>query len=505
LTVQNLVSFDDAYFAWFTGDFERCITFCDALACDGCGSNPTTLLLARSLLRLDLTQDALNVLEAMSDCSEADQASRSALVGCGLTQLGQPDRALEVLRQVDATASFAEETKSERAVYDGAAHFALRDLEAAEVSLERVSRGSTLDHVRALECKGRIAIGRGENDAAIRLFAAALKCLDECEQRDPILEIGCVQGLATLAVEALDREIWQAVTTRRARLKSRPNAPSLVHFQLALAAATFENEVEGRPQNAALEARRAYELAPTTGYRVQALCKRASIARCAGESIAHADHLQAALDAADGIDGVSPAGNDLAFLALVEELALANRPGDARTYLQRYRVGFVPAAEAERGRLGAQEDFATANTAEAEGRRSEAIALYESVARRSSRYSPRLTALSAVRLASITGSIKYIEDHAPALAEHVTPTSWLYMTLKDIAKSNALASLTPLHHEYMTMLSKGFTNSRMAKARGRSEYTVRNQVSALIGMFGVQNRTELVTEYLRVVQKYQSA
>jgi DNA-binding CsgD family transcriptional regulator len=56
----------------------------------------------------------------------------------------------------------------------------------------------------------------------------------------------------------------------------------------------------------------------------------------------------------------------------------------------------------------------------------------------------------------------------------------------------AAAELSPLEAELMRYLELGYTSHEIALARGKSFYTVRNQLSALYKKLGVANRTEAV-------------
>ena len=499
------VSIDDALSAWFEGAFERCLTDCDVLEAQGNGSREATLLRARALLRVDRASEALDVLENMraEDEPSDGELTRRMLIGVALTRVGDAERGLEGLCSIRALMRCPHPTiQSEVALNIGLAYYALRNLDAADTALDEVAIGGDIIHARSLEYKAWVASARGDYRAAAILFTDTLTRLDGCKHYDRFLEANCLQALAHLAVDSLERRSWGAVSARRAKMHWEEGGLSYPLFRLTLSAATFENDIEGRPIEAAIEARRAYELAPTPAYRIQALCKRASVARYARERIAQGDHLHAAVDAFGSLDVRKLVGDErLVSLALSEELANAERPIEARSHFEAYRACSTTSATLAitgDGRRETYEQLVEAQIAEAEARKPEAVALYREVLDRSMTSSLRHAVIAAIRLGCITGDTGYLQGYAALAAREVQDSSWIHAALKGVGEASTLAKLTGLPNEYLGLMCRGFTNPQIAKTRGRSVNTVRNQVAVLFGIFGVQNRASLIAEYLRI-------
>lgn len=431
--------------------------------------------------------------------------TRRLLLGAALTRIDDPVRALEILQQAKSEMRCAHLTiQSEIALNIGLAFYALRDLDAADAALDDVLPLADIIHARSLEYKGWIASARGNYRTAPAYFIAALKRLEDCVHYDRFLEANCLQALAHLAVDRLDRTAWEPVRSRRETMKWDARGLDKPRFNLALSAASFENDVEGRPLDAAIEARQASDIATTAAYRAQALCKRASIAQSAGERIAHADHLQAAVDAFEGADIDALSGDEMLVpLVMAGELANAGRAAQARWYFERYRDRrSTPHALAITGdyRRTTHELLVSAQIAEADGRCADAIVQYQNVAGRSVQGALRDAVIASIRIAALTGGAGIWPQYVAATAHDVKPSSWMYATLEDIDKTRTISGLTTLQREYLEMVSKGYTNPHIAKMRGRSIHTVRNHVAELFSSFGVKTRTELAKEYLRVVR-----
>jgi len=503
MTTRMRPSLGDAVSSLLAGDFEDALDRCDALDRQGEGAPEVASLRARALLRLDRCSEALEVLGftgAEGPTSDADPMRRM-LIGVALTRSGDAERGLEHLRRIRPVVECSHASiRSEVALSIGLAHYALRHLDSAEAALDEVNVEDDVVYARSLEYKGWIACARGSHHEGAAMFVAALTKLEHCKAYDRFLEANCLQALAHLAVDGLDRQAWQAVSVRRARV--RWDAKGLGHllFRLSMSTATFQNDVEGQPMEAAVEARRAYEIAPTPAYRIQALCKRASIARSAGERIAQNDHVQAAVDAFRTLNvSALSADERIVSLTIAEELANAGRPSEARSHLDAYcrdRPAIGTLAIGGDPRRETYEQLVAGQVAEAEAARSEATSLYRRVLKKSMKSSLRHGVIAAIRLADVAGDTSYLRGYAALAAREVRESSWIHESLKRMSSMDTLGSLTAPQSECLTMMSRGYTNSQIAHARGRSVNTVRNQVSTLFELFGVRNRAQLIGAYL---------
>ena len=86
----------------------------------------------------------------------------------------------------------------------------------------------------------------------------------------------------------------------------------------------------------------------------------------------------------------------------------------------------------------------------------------------------------------------------------VSSSSWIRAALKHLKSAGVLSSLTAVQSEHLALICRGYSNGKIAKIRGRSEHTVRNQVAVLFEIFGVRSRAELTAEYLRQTGATQS-
>lgn len=501
---NSLVSLNEAVSAWFAGEFQDAVEHCDAMDRRGEGTVDATLLRARALLRLNRCAEALEALEhAVSEHAESDSdLTRRMLIGVALTRLGDAERGLEYLRHTRAMmANSCGSLRSEVELSIGLAYYALHRLDSADAALDEVDARADVIHARSLEYKAWVACARGNYGGAATLFQSALTRLERCMIADCFLEVNCLQALAYLAVDGLDRRTWQPVSARHASLRWKTKGLGLPLFRISMSTATFENDVEGRPMRAAAEARRAYDLAPSSAYRIQALCKRASVARCAGERIAQNDHLQAAVDAFSELNVAELSSDELlAPLAIAEELANTDRAGEARFYFDtycRHRPAIATLAISGDQRGETYEQLVAAQIAEAETWRLEASSLYRKVLTRSVSSSLRHGVIAAIRLANVAGDTSYLRGFAALAARDVRESSWIQDSLKRISGVESLSSLTKPQRECLTMMSRGYTNSQIASARGRSVNTVRNQIAVLFEVFGVRNRAQLIGAYLR--------
>lgn len=62
---------------------------------------------------------------------------------------------------------------------------------------------------------------------------------------------------------------------------------------------------------------------------------------------------------------------------------------------------------------------------------------------------------------------------------------------------SVLTTLTDAEHRILQWLAAGRTNAQIALCVGRSEKTIRNQLTRLYAKLDVVNRTEAVAVYLR--------
>jgi DNA-binding CsgD family transcriptional regulator len=458
------------------------------------------LLGARAQLRLGRAGDAL---EQLRQLDADDEPAIGMLIGAAQTGVGEHAAALWTLRAIVRDRRADQRVLAETQLWIALACYCARDLDAADEALDAVPADGDALHVRSLEYRGWLASARGDYDRAVAAFARALEVLDGCSERDRFVEANCVQALSTFAVERFDRVAWTVVAQRRKTGDWRAEGLAHLRFMTALRVAAFAYDVEGDVRTAAFEARRAEELAPSTAYRVEALCSRAWISRCAGERLAHRDHVETALRVFDGIGTWAPKGDEaIVPLILAEELANAGHQANARRIFAMYRSHLATSpmlAITEDRRRDGYERLVEAQILEAEEKVREAISGYRDAFRI---FCPigyvRRSIVAAVRLIRLSPGEDYLWGHIDAVVARLPKTSWIGPAADQLRRARQLAELTALQREHLRLVCSGMSNLEIARLRKRSKHTVRNNMVALYETFGVRSRAELVAECARL-------
>ena len=487
--------------AWFAGSFERCLELCDAVRHrDPATRTNIALLRARALLRLGRPDDALSALrDAAAIPTGTDESiTTRMLTGAAYVRGGDVGAGLSILLSAAADARTAHRTiRSELALNIGLGYYSRRDFDAADRAFSNVARDADIVYARAMHCRARIAQARGNNDRAAALCASALQQLDECRHRDAFFEANTTRLLAHLALERLDREAWSVVAARRSRIDATAAGLAEPLFWTAYCASSFSLDVEGDAVGAAREARLAETLAPSDAYRVLGRCKRASVARHAGERNAHRDHVESAFElfATLSVDTFS-ADEKIVPAVLAEELAGVDRSRASAIFaafqasapLAPIYVSQSPSNEAFRALV---EGTITEGRGDIPGtleRYRRAFDLYARI-----RY-VRRGATAALQIARLTGDRK-MRAYAERVTAHLSAQSWMRQDVEALAHQGT--KLTDVQREVLHLICQGKSNPEIARLRNRSLHTVRNLVARLFEIFEVKSREELAVECVR--------
>ncbi|MBV8298308.1 MAG: helix-turn-helix transcriptional regulator [Candidatus Eremiobacteraeota bacterium] len=460
------------------------------------------LLRARALLRLDRAAEALQELRDASTIPSASDESLTLrmLTGSAHVRAGEVERGLALLKELQQDAFGAHPTiRSEIALNVAVAHYALHEFDAAERELDGVDAKADIVYARALEYRGWIAFTRVDGAKATAIFFRALEALDHCRHYDRFLEANCLRALSHLALERLDRKTWAQVEERRARFDWSVNGLSQPHFWTAYCAATYALDVQGNALRAAREARTAERVAPTEAYRVQALCKRAAIARSAGEPVSERDNAEAAADLFATLKPSDLTGDaTIVPLVLAEQLAMLPLGDAARSALNVFMrpsrrsavlwVTHSPITQAYQRLIEGAVCEATGERRAALRRYREAFTMYADLG-----YERRAldVALRLMRLSGDRKATAYAQAHARKLA----PQSWMR---KELEKTKTPAvKLTAVQREVLLLICRGKSNPEIGRLRKRSLHTIRNLVSRLFEIFEVSSREELAVECVR--------
>ncbi|MDP9104758.1 MAG: helix-turn-helix transcriptional regulator [Candidatus Eremiobacteraeota bacterium] len=460
------------------------------------------LIKARAMLRLECPDDALNVLcdIASMPCNTDEAMTVRMLTGAAHVRRGDLERGLSLLVAAQADAAGAHRTiQSEIALNVALAQYGIGRLDEAERALNAVQSDSDIVYARALEYRGWVAFARADSARATTFFVSALQELDRCRHYDRFLEVACMRSLAHLAVERLDRRTWSIVEERRARMEWPGTQLATARFWITYCAATFASDVQGNLLAAAREARDAERIAPTPAYRVQALCKRAAVARCAGEPLSQRDHVDAAAENYAALTPSELSGDEaIVPLILAEELANAGCANEARSAFDTF-VKFSRASTLVWLRRWpttyAYQRLVEAHVLECGGERRtaarryrEAFDLYTKVG-----YKRRAVtaALRLARISAVPDAVRYADVHTRRLPAQ----SWLRREAH--AVNQPALSLTAVQREVLALICQGKSNPDIARSRKRSLHTIRNLVARLFVIFGVSSREELAVECVR--------
>ncbi len=501
-------AFSDAMQAWFSGEFERCLEVCDAVAArDALTATQVRLLRARALLRLGRADAALEQVRDRASLHPQPDVAASALMlaAAAHVRLGDYARGLALLDDARAVPGEVHTTiRSEIALTAGLAFYGMRSFDEAERQLEHVAPDSDIIYARSLEYRGWIASVRADDTAAAGHFEAALAQLDASRHYDRYLEANALMALGIIASERFDSAAWARVVERAQRFDWSAAGLTRPRYCLALFRSVFA-EAEGDPRGAMRSAVEAELTAGNDAQRAQAVLRRAEVARGSGDATAHV----AFVDQADLLLRRMPPGDlkgDALYIALTvaEEFALAGDRAKAEEALALYR-----AVERPTGMLAVSSDvrrqgyervaeghvFAVRGDEPAALRAFlDAFEIFERVGYR------RRAALAALRLTEMTRSERY-RLYALDATEGLAPTFWMRrraLAQNRVTVDHKVAQLTELERETLVLACRGLTNEEIAAAQGRSFYTVRNMMSDLYEFLGIKGRRQLSAVFVRL-------
>ena len=413
--------------------------------------------------------------------------------------LGDVDRGLARLEAAQIAAGDAHPAiRSEIALRRSRGYYVLRDLARSEESLSAVSAESDIIYARALNYRGWIETARGDHAGAALSFVGSVQQLDQCRHRDRLLETNNLFALSFLAAEQFDGALWDFIEARSGRLDWSADGLPLSRWWITMAAALV-HEARGETLLAFSTAREAEQLAPSAAYRVAALCRRAELARNAGETFSPADHLAQARALFDTISSETLHGDERYVpLDLAGECALAGDAGTGRRYYEVYRslapmdAQFAMSADP---RMDAHERLVEAAIADASGETSKAHRLYADAFRRLQELGYRRRAVAcALRLGELTGHDRYYQY----VTDETRSLSGDYWVRRAMARRERFfmdpvaRRLTAAQREVLDLICQGRTNAEIARDRDRAVTTVKHTVTGLFDAFRVRNRAELI-------------
>jgi DNA-binding CsgD family transcriptional regulator len=463
------------------------------------------LLRARALIRLSRLPEARRAAtDALAVATSPDAAiTARMLLGNVDVRLGNYDLGLARLEAVAEEARDAHPSiRSEIQLHRGYAYWTRRETDAAESALAAVEPTSDVIYATALNLYGWIATWKSDYVLAIDRFTSALTHLDTCKAKDRFVEANTLEALSWFAAERIDRDLQALIDERAAAMDWCASDLSTARFWLPMNRALI-CEVEGDAYGAIRETRRADDNAPSDAYRVRARCRRASMARDAGEMVTAREHTLSAKELFDKIEDPSALKGDerAAPLVLADALAWIGEAADAQAMLALYHAyPETSTAFAMTGdkRKVAWEQLIQGKVYEVSGEISLAHHAYRNAHQTLQRIGYKRCAMTAaLRLAAIASDQGYLLEYIDAQTKDLSPKYWIRRELGHLQRlrdDDAARRLTHTEQQVLRLICAGNSNEDIVRLRKRALSTVKNMVSSIFEKFGVSNRTELLIE-----------
>ncbi len=266
-----------------------------------------------------------------------------------------------------------------------------------------------------------------------------------------------------------------------------------------LRAVAWRYALDGDAFNAFRNLKRASEIAPSDGWRVMSSCDRAYLADVLGEPRWAEQELADAHELAARVAWNALDGEERFALSLLAERFASRDPALALAYVARYKEAGKHFSRSlvsnEDRRVDAMEAYSFGSVQRALGEDAEAARLlkrayktYDSIG-----YEWR-AARAALELAAVTGDERWKERATERLAAY--PQSWLARgsARPKRPEPSEAALLTPAQRAVYDLLLLGRSTSEIANEQGRSEFTIRNHIKAILKTFALSSRTALLAK-----------
>jgi DNA-binding CsgD family transcriptional regulator len=331
-----------------------------------------------------------------------------------------------------------------------------------------------------------------------QVLSSLLTSMDPKAGDDEETRLYAVWNFAILARE-LDLPDSLALLERHIDAAPWPDDYERQHFE-ALKALAWCHALRGDYFNAFRRLKAAQRVSMDRARRTIAHLDRAYLARCKNEIIWHRQELAEAEDLAATIDWKGEQGEERIALLLLAELFAPVDRAKASYYIAQYdelpRLSQPLQHFSHDGRLDALADYSRAIVDLALGNKKTAVSLlkrtekaYEEI-----RYEWR-AGRCALRLYEVTGESTYLSRAGERLRHYMN--SWLGDEVRQAGVHSEAQQLPTVQRKVFDYICQGLSNADIAEQMGRSEFTVRNHVKALLKRFGVSSRSALVAEAIR--------
>jgi DNA-binding CsgD family transcriptional regulator len=428
-----------------------------------------------------------------------DRAEAALREGAAFARLGDDHAAAAKFKRASELAPADKRFANEIAMQRAGAAWIARKLDVAERLATGVIESEDVDPDVALDARVILGATYASRGRIAQQGAVLLEARDVA-RRTP--NAGVYQrALIASSIGVLARE-FASPALRDAAYADVHEIPwtddIAYHRFVMLRSVAWRYALDGDVFNAFRHLKRAAEIAPSDGWRVMSTCDRAYLADAIGEPRWAEQELSDAHELAGRVPWSTLDGEERFALSLLAERFAARDPSLALAYVARYketgkRFALVLASNDDR-RVDAMESFsfgvvqaALGETAEATRLLKRSYKIYDAVG-----YEWR-SARAALELAGVTGDESWKERAREKLAAY--PKSWL---ARDPARPAPraepaeVALLTPAQRAVYDLLLLGRATAEIAAEQGRSEFTIRNHIKAILKAFNVNSRGALL-------------
>jgi DNA-binding CsgD family transcriptional regulator len=370
--------------------------------------------------------------------------------------------------------------------------------ERARESLDLARAGRSVEsRLNALHLESYILSREGRLREQARVLVEMLRSIDPA-----LREHMEHRAWATHSLAALTRELYLpdmlSEVERQLGGAPWPEDFAVNRFQ-ALKSLGWAKALLGDHLNAFRYLKRSAEEAPSKAWRVMAYCDRAYLARSADQEVWARHELAEAEDIADSTDWRSLVGEEPIALLLLSELFATVDAAKASVYLARFReMGDLKSPLSllrSDPRLMAMVEYSSGVVESALGNSKRAMTLLDSAYRAYSRmgYEWRAGRCALAQFA-LKAEAGYLASARDKLRHY--GASWLGQQMRELAVADSM-SLPPMQMQVFRLLCEGRPTDEIAKTIGRSQFTVRNHVKALLKTFNVNSRPALLAEAMK--------
>ncbi len=480
--------------AYLRGDYEACLSLCDAFnQRDAHEAAEIVLLRARCLIPLGRGEHAIQALRGLRIAADQhdEYLTGRMLMSAAYMSIEQNEKGLELALEAYRESKEAHPTvRAELVVTLAVGHYRKGEHARAQRILDTVPEDADIVYVRALEYSGWLAWARGDYNGSVDKFRDALNRIEGCNHYDRFTEAKCIFGLAFLTAELLRLDLWAEIADRIERFDWSLSGVATWRYWIANRASLVA-ELRGDLDGSATWAALAEEIAPDCGTRIDSWCRLASRFGRYGETASQTYFTNKARAAYDLLPRSARQAEQRALtLAIADEIVDGASPGDAGSLLTYFAEAVVPTMQGRSDErqfeavylsiLGYYEER-LGNRARAKEAYLRALDAFGSVG------FVRRAAIVAYRLKVLTGDTHY-ENFAVKALRDVSATYWVKTRL---ARSQTEARLTDKQVEVARLVAQGYTNQQIAEAQGISYCRARNTVREVLARLGIKSRTQL--------------